>query len=629
MLKFMRTHATSWAIKILLVLIIIVFVLWGVGSIKQKEETVVATVGHQSITTEEFERLYNNIVANYERIFGQQLSPDFLKGMDIKQQVLDRLINATVVQQEVEEIGLQVTDEELREAIKQDPTFQRGGKFDRGLYEQIVRNLGPQLLVQIHQDLVNQRFVKLIGDTAVILNEEEVKELYAVENEKISLSFVKVSPEGFAKKVVVTEDELEQYYAEHKEEFSTPSQVSVLYVRFSPNAYLNEVAVSPQEVQDYYNVNREQYQSPEQVSIRHILIRVGSEAAPEEVDKAKQKAEKILAEARQGANFAALARQYSDDPSASEGGDVGYFARGEMEPAFEKTVFSLRKGEIGPVIRTSQGFHIVKVEDVQKEKSKSLDEAEEDIISLLKWEKAKNLAAMNAEDAAYQAKKREGLKPYADEKGLQVRNGGPFIAGKGGYEEKMSSIAFTLDAGDISSAFQDGEDYFVLEVTDKVPPLIPPLEEVTERVQGALVSSSAQGLAQSTAQNLLEAWKKGEGFEELLKANGLRVQKTGFFKRSSASPPSIGPLGADADEIATLSREAPWPDDIVGVNGAFIVARLDKVERVDEKEYEKENTAYHTQLNNRKTIELFKAWLTVAKQRADIEINEKLLGRYR
>jgi peptidyl-prolyl cis-trans isomerase D len=450
-----------------------------------------------------------------------------------------------------------------------------------------------------------------------------------VENEKINLSFVKISPEVFTKKVMVTEGELEQYYADHKEEFRTPSQVSVLYVRFSPNAYLNEVAVSPQEVQDYYEINREQYQSAEQVRIRHILIKVDSNANPEEVKKAKQKAEKIRAEARQGANFAALARQYSDDSSASEGGDVGYFARGEMEPAFEKTVFSLRKGEIGPVIRTSRGFHVVKVEDVQKGKRKSLDEAEEEIIFLLKWEKAKHLAAMNAEDAAYQAKKREGLKHYADEKGLQVRYGGPFIAGKMGYEEKMSSIAFTLEAGDISSAFQDGEDYFVLEVTEKIPPLVPPLEEVKERVREALVSSSAQGLAQSTARNLLEAWKTGEGFEEELKANALRVRKTGFFKRSSTSPPSIGPLGADTDEIATLSREAPWPDDIVEVNGVFVVTRLEGVEGVDDKEYEKENTSYRTQLNNRKAMELFKAWLTVAKQRKDIEINEKLLGRYR
>jgi peptidyl-prolyl cis-trans isomerase D len=629
MLKFMRTHATSWAIKIILVLIIIVFVLWGVGSIKEREETVVVTVEHQSITTEEFERSYNSILAYYERIFGQQLPPDFLKGMDIKQQVLDQLVNAAVVQKEIDDIGLRVSDEEFKEAIKQNPNFQRGGRFDSGLYEQIVRNIGAQLLVQIHRDLMNQRFVGLVGDTAVILNEEEVKELYAVENERISLSFVKVSPEGFAKKVMVTEVELEQYYAEHKEEFRTPSQVSVLYVRFSPNAYLNEVAVSPQEVREYYDMNREQYQSPEQVRVRHILIRAGSEATPEEVDKAKQKAEKILAEARQGTNFAALARQYSDDSSSSEGGDVGYFARGEMEPAFEKTVFSLRKGEIGPVIRTSHGFHIVKVEDVQKEKRKSLGEAEGEIISLLKREKAKKLAAMNAEDAAYQAKKREDLKSYADEKGFQMRYGGPFIAGKAGYEEKISSIAFTLDAGDISSAFQDGEDHFVLEVTEKIPPLVPPLEEVRERVQEALVSSSAQGLAQSTARQLLETWKKGEGFEKVLRANGLKVGKTGFFKRSSTSPPSIGPLGANTDEIATLSREAPWPDDIIEVEGAFVVARLEGVKRVDEKEYEKENTTYRTQLNNIKTMELFKAWLTVAKQRADIEINEKLLGRYR
>ncbi|MCJ7664224.1 MAG: SurA N-terminal domain-containing protein [Desulfobacterales bacterium] len=582
MLKFMRTHATSWFIKILLTLIIVVFVLWGMGSIKGKKETIIATVGGDHITRVEFDRAYRNFRKNLEG----QLSPELLKGLNIKQQVLDQLIDATVEQQEAQNIGLRVSDEELMQIISQNPAFQRDGQFDGNLYEQFLRNIGldtvtfPALL---KRELMNQRVGNLVGNAAAILTEEEVKELYVLENAKINLSFVEVSPQAFAKQVTVTEGDLERYYAEHKEEFRAPARVKVLYLRFSPGAYLKEVEVSSQEVQDYYAMNREQYQRPERVWIRHILIRVSPDAGSETVEKARLKAQKVLTAARQGANFAALARQYSDDASASKGGDLGYFSRGEIEPTLGKVVFDLRKGEIGPVVRTSHGFHIVKKEDVQEGTRRTLDEARKEIVSRLMNEKAKDRAAMHAEDAAYQARnKTGGLKPYADGVGLKVREAGPFKAGEPEAKEKLPSVAFTLEKGDISSPFQDGEDYLILQVVDKIPPQAPPLERVRGRIKEAFASSVARGLAQGAARNLLTAWEKGPGFGDLLRRYGLKVAETGFFKRNSAAPPRLGLLGAYAGKIATLTLEDPWPDDIAEVNGAFVVVKLTGVERMDE-----------------------------------------------
>jgi peptidyl-prolyl cis-trans isomerase D len=328
-----------------------------------------------------------------------------------------------------------------------------------------------------------------------------------------------------------------------------------------------------------------------------------------------------------------LARQYSDDPSASEGGDLGYFSRGEMEPALEKAVFSLGKGEISPVVRTRYGFHVVKVEDVQGAKTKRLDEVKEEIASHVQKEKVKDLAAIHAEDAAYQAKKRGGLQSYADETGLQVKEEGPFRAGESlrglGPRERFSSIAFTLDVDEVSSAFQDGEDYFVLQVVDRIPPQIPPLETVRDTVQEALRSSSARGLAQGTARDLLLAWKKGEGFGDLLRANGLKVEETGFVKRNSSAPPGIGSLGEHAGEIATLTLENPWPDDIIEGDDCYVVVKLRDVKKVEEKAYEHEKDTYHKRLSSLKGREFLQGWLTAMKKEVDIEINQELLGLYR
>jgi peptidyl-prolyl cis-trans isomerase D len=630
MLKYMRTHATSWFIKILLVLIIVVFVMWGMGRMKNKEETIIAKVDGGYITRAEFDRTYNDLYAYYTKMFGQQVSPDLLKGLNIKQQALEQLINTTLIRQAIQELGFRVSENALRDAILHYPAFQRDGKFNRNLYARFLGSMGldeETFQEQFQTNFMNQRMLSLIADTGVVITDEEEAELYLLENEQINLSFVKISPNAFTDRVTVTQDDLKGYYADHGEEFRTPPYVAVRYLRFSPNAYLQETTVSPQEVQEYYDMHLEQYQRPYKVGVRHILIGVSPEASPEAVEEAKKKAEQVRVEALRDANFAALARKYSDDPSASEGGDLGYFARGEMDPALEEVVFSLSKGAISPVVRTRNGFHVVKVEDVHEAEMKGLDEVQDEIVSQVRKEKAQYLAAIHAEDAAYQAKNGEGLESYANEVGLEIQKLGPFKSGEG-PSERFTSIAFTLNANEVSSAFQDGEDYFVLQVVDKIPPQVPPLEEVREQVQGAVVSSLARGVAQGVAHDLLIAWKKGEGFGDVLRANGLTVQETGFFKRTASSPPGIGPLGEQSSEVATVSLEVPWPDDIIEVNDAYIVFKLRDIKQVDEQAYVEEKDTYRTQLSGLKVQALLQGWLAEMKQKVPIEPNEELLGRY-
>jgi peptidyl-prolyl cis-trans isomerase D len=631
MLKYMRTHATSWFIKVIIGAIIVVFILFYGGQRQERKKTIVATVGDHTITIAEFDRTYQEVFAYYTRVFGQQLSPDLLKGLNIKQQVLDQLINTAIIQQGIQQIGFRVTEEEALDAIRENPVFQRDGHFDRNLYERFLATRGldhAKFLPMMQKDLTNQRMLSLIGDTGVIITEAEAAELYLLENEQINLSYVKISPQAFTDRVTVTQDDLEGYYAEHSEEFRTPPQVKIRYLRFSPNAYLKEAEVSPQEVQEYYDMHIDQYQRPQKVRVRHILIGVSPDAGPEVVEDAHKEAEKVRAEAlRDTTHFAALARKYSDDPSASEGGDLGYFARGEMDPALGEVVFSLSKGAISPVLRTGSGFHIVKVEDIQEAQTKELDKVKGEIISQVKKEKAQYLAAVHAEDAAYQAKNKEGLQAYADEAGLEVKEEGPFSAGMGSREQ-FSSIAFILDVNEVSSPFQDGEDYFVLQVVDKIPPQIPSLEEVRGQIQRALIASLARGLAQGVAQELLMAWKKDEGFSNVLRTNGLTVQETGFFKRTALSPPGIGSLDEQSGEVATLSPEAPWPDDIIEVNNAYIVVKLRDVKKVDENVYSKEKDTYRTQLSSLKVRALLQGWLAEMKTKIPIEPNEELLGRY-
>jgi hypothetical protein len=136
-------------------------------------------------------------------------------------------------------------------------------------------------------------------------------------------------------------------------------------------------------------------------------------------------------------------------------------------------------------------------------------------------------------------------------------------------------------------------------------------------------------LAQSTARDLLAAWKKGAGFAELLQRYGLKVDETGFFKRSSASPPRIGPLGDFAGRITTLTLEDPLPDAIAEVNGAFVVVKLKGVEKVDEKRYATERDAFRKGLIVYKGREFMQGWLATRKKKVAIDINQQIMGEYR
>jgi peptidyl-prolyl cis-trans isomerase D len=638
MLKFMRTHATSWIIKFLLGAIIVVFILYfGYGNIRDKGETVIATVGGEHIDRADFDRTYRDVVdaytKNYEKLTGKQIPPDVLKGLNIKQQALDYLINATIINLGVAKMGIGVSNEELRDFIFQDPRFQRGGEFDRDRYEDFLRTKAlddATFLSLVRRELVSQHLADLIRDTAVIITDDEVKDLFFLMNEKINLRFVRVSPSAFIGRVVVTPTELEQYYADHKEEYRSPAQVKVISLRFSPEAYRKEVTVAPQEIQTYYDLNRDQYQRPERMRVRHILIKVGPTVSAKVVQKARQRAEQILAEARRGMSFDVLARQYSDDPSASRGGDLGYISRDQIRALWGNAVVNLRKGGISPVVKTRYGFHIVKIEDVQAGRKQTLEMVRGEIISAVMQEKAQEVAAIHAADASYQARnKKGGLKAYAHDAGLKVGEAGPFRAGEPAAREKIPTVAFSLEKGDISSPFQDGKDYLVLEVVDKVPPQILPFDKVKARVKATLVSSLAKTTAQGVAQELLRAGKKGKGFQELLTRYSLKIEETGFFKRSSTTAPAIGPLGAYAQQISTLTMEDPWPQEITEVNNTFVVPKLQGVERGQIKEFDKTVDLYRKLLAARKGEALLQRWLAVRKKAVKIDINEELLGKYR
>jgi peptidyl-prolyl cis-trans isomerase D len=604
---------------------------------ESKRHTVVAEVGDTLITIGEFDRAYQDLVNYYMRTFGDNLSPQLLEQLNLKQQVLERLISSALFSGQAERLGVSVTDDELKGALLENKAFQRNGRFDRMAYLQALRRSGLEpgaFEEMLRQELEIQHVAGLLGDIGGAVSEKETKDFFFFENEQINLEFITVSPQDFEKEVTVSDELLADYFSAHQDEFRTPPMVVVEYVRFSPRDFIQQVSIARDDVEEYYQDNIDRFRKPKRVKVRQIVLKVEADASKEQIEEIKTRAETVLAAAKETDDFAALATKYSQDPSsASRGGDLGYVRRGQMPPALDKEIFSMDKGDMSDVVRTSTGFHILKIEDIEEASVRSLDEVRDEVSDAVETQKATDLAAIHAEDAAYKAKKAGTLRQYASDEGLTLERVGPFAASdeieKLGKRAQFSSMAFSLRTAEISPAFQDGDDYFVLSVVDKVPPKVPALDDIKQRVTDVMVAMRSRKMAQEFAKELLTAWKDGDGLEDLLRTHGLKRTETGFFKRNASSVPKIGQVRQSSGMIAALSKENPWPSDVVPVTDVHYVLKLKDVRPAEQSEFERERESYRERLSGAQQAVIGQLWIAKMQEETDIELNQELLERYR
>jgi len=627
MLRYMRTHAASWGIKVILGLIIVVFVFWGVGRIESKKKTVVAKVGDRYITVGEFDRAYREALQFYRDFLGEALTRKRIKELRIPQEVLSRLIRSSLLLQEAEAWGLRASPEEIRQIIVQYPAFQRQGLFDRDLYFAFLRRRGldPQDFEEGLRRQILTRRIEAALQGGVLVPEEESRRIFDGLYQEIELEFVLVPPEKVKGTVEGDEEALLRYFSEHQEAFRIPEKVEVLYLRCSPKDVIEEVEVKQQEVEDYYQDHTDAFRQPRRVRVRHIFLRF-QQGKEEELRK---RAEELLERLKKGEDFASLAKRYSEDPaSAKRGGDLGYLTETELDPNFARVVFSLKKGEVG-FARTAYGFHVVKVEDVQAERTKPLEEVKDEVLRRVRQQKAEDLCALRMADAAYGAKKRGDLRAFASEKGLQVYRTPPFCRAESieglGKRPKLKEVAFGLSEGEISSYVEDGGEFFVLQCLKRYPPRSPSFDEVKEEVRRRFLQEKAEEKARELAKEVLGRWREGKPLGEILRRYGLRLERTGFFPRLQAFIPK---LGIGSPDLLTLTPSHPFPAEPVETPKGYAAVRL-RAERPPSPEVRKAKAEeFQKVLGGLWQREVLTAWYNKRVEEVETELNKELLSRY-
>ena len=624
----MRTHASSWIIKVGLVFIIVVFAFYfGWGRIRGRHEGMVAKVNGQVISIKDVNERYQTLMALYRDRFRGRLSEEMIRGLGLKRQALDELINNILLYQEGLRMNLRVSPEELSRSIRSYPLFQVDGNFNRERYEMVLRlnRIEPGDFEQMQeQQLLIDKLRNVVLQNTSIVSEEEAREAYLTENERVNLEFIKIGPAVFLEKSGPTRAEVEEYFSSHRESFQIPEKVNLQYMVFRPKDYRDKVDIPEEEIKTYYEVNIDDFVMQEQVRARHILIKVSPDADPQGVEEARKRAEEILAQAKKGEDFASLAKKYSEGPTAEKGGDLGYFPRGMMVKEFEEAAFSLKPGELSTVVRTQFGFHIIKAEDVKQERTQSLDEVRKSIESTLRDQKAQELAERSVEEAFYIMYKGGDMEKVAEEYHVAIEETGFFSRGENIKDippnDEITSMVFSLEEGEITPGIEVSKNMYLFRLTEKQQPRLPELAEVRDRVEKELREKKARETAESVTEDLLAELKGDKPMKEAATSKGLKVEETGLFKRWTNYIPKIGPSEGVVEVISLLSPQNPYPDRPLKIGEDWVLIRFKELERPDMKQFESERQKWEEMLRYRKGEEGYRRWLVALRGRSKIQI---------
>ena len=633
MLDRMRRHK-GW-LKWSLALVVLTFVVFyipdfltpGIGA---SPNEVIAEVEGEPITVGQFQRRYNAQVTAYRNAYGGQLNDQLLKQLGIDRQILNQLVDEEAMVVESRKQGFTVSDAEIRERILSLPGFQENGKFIGELrYRQLLSIQNPPMTTTDFERSLRRalQIEKLRNAVAgwMSVSDADVAAEFRRRNEKVKLDVVPVTAAAFVKDVAVTDAELTAYFEKSKDRYRIGERRKIKYAIVNVDQVRSTIVVPQADLETFYQQNLQQYQTPAQVRASHILLKLEGK----DEKQVQALAEEIAKKAKAGADFAALAKQYSEDESNNtNGGDLDYFGRGRMVAEFEQAAFAMKPGEISNPIKTAFGFHIIKVVDSKPDATRPLAEVRAEIEEQLKWQKAQAEAEKIAKSLEGTIKTPADLDRIAKERSLTVIETGLIqqnepIQGVGPQPE-LSTRLFTMKEGEVTPAMRVATGWVFGTLTGRQDAYVPQLAEVRARVTDDVKQEKATELAKQRAQQIANDLKSAKDFAGAVKRAGLEVKTTELLARGSAIPD----LGmSEAIDAAAFSLPQGGVSDAISTPTGTAVIRV--AERVDvtEAEIEQGRDALREELVNQRRDRFFGAYMEKAKGALRIDIRQEILAQ--
>jgi peptidyl-prolyl cis-trans isomerase D len=389
------------------------------------------------------------------------------------------------------------------------------------------------------------------------------------------------------------------------------------------------VSLSEEELRTYYDNNKDEFYTPKTVEARHILIKVDPQAGEKSVEEARQKALEVLKLAREGRDFAELAKKYSEGPTAPNGGYLGAFRKDAMVKPFADQAFAMKAGDVSEPVQTRFGWHIIKVEKVNEATTTSFEVARDDIRRKLTDERAKTLAYETAESIYDNSFEGDDLVRNAADQHLAIAETG-FFTQKGpvtGIKDgaKFAASAFVLSVNDISPIQELSDGYVILQVTDRKDSQIPELQNVAPRVRADLIKEKQNEKARAEAEAFLAALQAGKSFDDESARTGLPVDTTGFFTRKTPVP-KVGTNPELSDAAFLLSSQNRWPQKVFEGNNEYYVVEFGGRKEPSAEDFEKEKADVKEKLREQKQYRAITDWLAELRSGGEITIDNSYLN---
>ena len=516
--------------------------------------------------------------------------PDEMQMRQARDDVWERIVTQTLIDQEIKKNNLYVSDDEIifiiknnpPEFLKSIPTFQTDDKFDPQKYQDALNS--PNVDWSEIEDIIrltqpSRKIQDIINSTVRVTSQEIEKQLFLAET-KCNAKFILSEPEDF---------------------------VDIL------------IKISEEEIKEYYNSHKEDFQDDEKCKLKYALFSI--ETTKQDTQRIFQEAQTLILRIESGEDFAELARQHSLDPTAENGGDLGYFSKGDMIESFEKAAFSAEKGEAAGPVETDYGYHIIKIFDKKVNRKGEIDSVKASHI-LLKMEPSLetiNDVKYTASDFAEIAKS-IGFEEAVEEDNIETFETPPFentgfIPGIG-MLYIVTDFAFRGNEGDISESIKTENEYYVFKLIEKLPKRTKPLNEVSVTIENILKREKSMSLAEQKVSKVHNNILLGKSFEEAAEEDSMEIKETGSFGFFDY----IIDVGNETKFTGTALKlnEGEVSKPVQTPKGWYLIKLTEKSLADTTNANDRKNFIYSSLLDNKRQVN-FTAWLENLRDKAKIK----------
>jgi peptidyl-prolyl cis-trans isomerase D len=550
MLQSIRDKSRGWLAYVIVGFISIPFLFWGIQQyLDVGGQLLAAKVNDTEIPLQEFQRSLQQQQQQLRSMLGGKVPAEMLQGSAIQQSVAKDMVRKELLRQYADKKGMQISDNQLLNEIRGLEPFMVDGKFSKQKYASLLeqqRLTKSGFEHQVRTGMQMDQLQKALTLSTFIPAKNQ-KDFLGLKGQERKINYLILDKEQFKSSASPGEKEIEKYYTENQKDYVTEERVKISYILLDEVELASQVAVDDSALQAFYEQEQDLYTTPETRKVSHVLIKTSAADTPEKTAKAESRAKEAHKKVNAGDDFSKIAKEFSEDKlSAEQGGDLGFISPGDMDPAFEKALFSLSVNSISEPIKTAQGYHLLKLNEVRPAATKSFTEAKAEVEKEYRQRQAEQVLIEKSEQlVTLSYENPDSLASVSDALGIEVKTSdwSTREQGKGIIEQQqVRQAAFTpevLQQKRNSEVIEtDDGKQIVLRLADHQASAPKPLEDVKELIAKQLVDDSMRDKVKKLGKTKLESLRQGADLQSVATEVGAELKSPGFITRDNTVVPA-------------------------------------------------------------------------------------------